>query len=51
MTVKELIEVLKGYEQDSEVHVWSIIQSKFVILNQEDITENSKYKILFIDKN
>ncbi len=49
MTVKELIEILKGYEQDSEILVWSITENKFVKLTEEGITETSKFGKLFID--
>lgn len=51
MTVKELIEVLKKYEQDDEVCIWSITQNKFVLLSEDDIQKYAGYKTLFIDKN
>lgn len=52
MTVKELIEVLKRYDQDAEVQMWSLLKYKFVSLDTDDVY--SIYldnKILYIDKN
>ena len=52
MTVKELIEVLKRYDQDAEVQMWSLLKHKFVSLNIDDIYSNYlNNKILYIDKN
>jgi uncharacterized protein YjdB len=48
MTVKELIEILKWYEEDSRVYVYNIETSNFTEIKETGVTENSKYKKLFI---